>query len=117
MDGRVAVHLKRPRRGVSRLLFEPVAFIARLAALLPMKNCHQIRYFGVYATATPLRRLVLPEPPEPTRTRPVAPERPARMKHADLLMRSFNLIIDYTQYRRCGTPGAHHPPVPPALGP
>ena len=89
VDGRVAIQLKRPRRGVTRFLFEPIAFIARLAALIPPRKSHQTRYFGVYAAASPLRSLVLPEPPEPTPTRPVAPKRPQRMRHADLLMRVF----------------------------
>lgn len=35
-DGRIALDLKRPRRGVRSFVFEPVALLARIAALVPM---------------------------------------------------------------------------------
>jgi len=99
VDGRVVCHLKRPRgarkgrRGATRLLMEPIAFIARLAALIPAPKTNLVRYFGVYAPGSPLRHRVLPKPPDPTKTRPIAPPRPARMSHADLLMRVFHVDI------------------------
>ena len=90
VDGRVSFDLKRPRRGTTRLLFEPLAFIARMAALIPRPGSNQTRFFGIYGTASLLRRYVLPTPPEPTPERPVAPERPRRMLRADLLRRVFD---------------------------
>ena len=84
VDGRVSFELKRPRHGTTRLLFEPLAFIARMAALIPRPGSNQIRFFGVSASAAPLRRFVLPSPPEATPARPVAPERPRRMLHRQM---------------------------------
>jgi hypothetical protein len=77
--------LKRPRRGVTEFLFDPVAFLARIASLIPRPMSNQIRTFGFYSAASSLREYVLAVPPDATPTRPVAPERPKRMAWADLL--------------------------------
>ena len=93
-DGRVEVALKRTRRnGVSRLIFEPLAFVARLAALVPPPGRHGVRYYGCLSSASPLRRRAVPDPPDPTPTRPTAPARPQRMPWAALLQRTFHLDI------------------------
>lgn len=90
-DGRVAFTLKRMwKGGVRELVFSPVAFIARLAALIAPPYFHMTRYFGVFATASPMRALVVPKsPPRRQRPCPAAPRRPARMPWADLLSRVF----------------------------
>jgi hypothetical protein len=93
MDGRVAFKLKRPRRTATEFVFEPLAFIARLAALIPRPMENQVRYFGVYSPASPDRKAILPKPPQISPSRPLAPERPKRMAHADLLKRVFVLDI------------------------
>jgi hypothetical protein len=82
-DGRVSLRLKRPRRGVRRFVFEPPAFIARMAALIPRPMTHQVLYFGALSAASPLRPHILPTPPPPTSSRPTAPARPKRMSHAE----------------------------------
>jgi hypothetical protein len=75
--------LKRPRHGVTEFLPEPVALLARIASLIPRAMTNQIKDFGVYSAASPLRETVLPVPPDAAPTRPVAPERPKRMTWAD----------------------------------
>jgi hypothetical protein len=93
IDDTVVFKLKRPRRGVTEFLFKPVAFLARISALIPRPMSNQIRYFGVYSAASSLREYVLPVPPDATPTRPAAPERPKRMSWADLLQRVFLVDI------------------------
>jgi len=92
-DDRIELTLKRPRRGgVRRFLFEPVAFVARLAALIPRPGTHAVRYYGCLSSGSPNRRFVVPVPPQPTPARPTAPARPARMSWKDLMRRVF--LID-----------------------
>ena len=60
-----------------------------MAALLPRPGSNQIRFFGIYAPAASLRSAFLPTLSEPTPSRPVAPERPKRLRRADLIRRVF----------------------------
>ena len=51
-DGRVVLALRKPwpkAGGVSMLCFEPLAFLRRLAPLIPPPFAHLIRYFGLFA--------------------------------------------------------------------
>ena len=51
-DGRVRLDLKRPwpnADGATSLIFEPVEFLRRLAALIPPPFAHLIRYHGLFA--------------------------------------------------------------------
>ena len=75
------------------MIFEPLAFIARLAALIPRPKAHMRRFYGSsFASAHCWRSRSVPQPPCPDKTgRPVAPKRPARMKWADLLKRVFDI--------------------------
>ena len=93
--------MKRPRaNGVRALHFEPVAFLARLAALIPRTRSHTLRFYGVLASRHHLRARVVPVPPCPKRPRPPsAPKRPGRMGWADLLARVW--VIDVL---RCPRP-------------
>lgn len=53
-DGLVVHELKRPfRDGTTEILFEPLDFLARLAALVPRPRSHLIRYHGVLAPVCP----------------------------------------------------------------
>ncbi len=92
-DGRVAFALKRPRRGVTEYLFDPLSFLARVAALVARPGQNQVLYFGALAPGSPIRSAVLPVPPDPTENRPVAPSRPGRMSHCDLLRRVFSVDL------------------------
>ena len=103
-DGRVELRLKRARaNGVRALHFHPVAFLARLAALLPPRRTHTLRFYGVFASHHRLRARVVPAPPCPKRTRrPCAPKRPARMGWADLLARVWKIDVLRCPRPACG---------------
>ena len=95
-------YLKRARRnGVNAFVFEGVNFIARLAALIPPPGMNLRLFFGVFAARHPLRRRIVPVPPDPKKTGvPTAPPRPARMCWADLLKRVF--AVDVLKCQDCG---------------
>ena len=53
-DGLVVYALKHPfRDGTTHVLFEPLDFIARLAALVPRPRTHLVRYHGLFAPVCP----------------------------------------------------------------
>lgn len=59
--GKVVYTLKTPYRdGTTQVAFEPVDFIARLAALAPKPRVNLTRYHGVLAPNHRWRRLVTP---------------------------------------------------------
>jgi hypothetical protein len=91
-NGNVVVDLKRTwARGTVAVEYTPLAFIARLAALVPPPRFVGARALGVIAPRARLRPLVLPIPPPDTPERPVAPPRPARLVWAELMKRVFSL--------------------------
>lgn len=113
-DGRIEFALKRVwKGGVRSLVFAPEAFIARMAALIPLPKTHMRRFFGVFAAAHSLRSRIVPRPPSPKSTaKPVAPKRPARMSWADLLTRTWNidaLRCSYCQGRLRVISAVHDP--------
>jgi len=90
--------------GETHLVLPPVAFLRRLAALLPPPRAHLVRYFGVFAPNARVRPRVVPAPPPPAAPTeaascPVAPEpvRPRRPRHpipwAELLKRTFQTDV------------------------
>ena len=94
-DGRIVLKLKRPRRGVTELVFEPVNFVARLAALVAPPRWPMVRFWGALSPASPIRAAAIPPPPDPKKTkRPIAPKRPQRMRRDELLERVF--LVDAT---------------------
>ena len=111
-DGRLAYRMKRPSpTGQTHLLLAPVAFLRRLAALVPPPRANLVRYFGVFAPNARVRPRVVPAPPpsaplaeaascsltpEPLRHRP--PRRP--IPWAELLKRTFQ--TDVLACPRCG---------------
>ena len=59
-DGRVAYELRRPRRnGSTHLVLEPLAFIARIAALVPPPRYPLQRHSGVFAPRSSWRAAVV----------------------------------------------------------
>ena len=94
-DGKVVFKLKRAfRNGVSELVFEPLAFLARLAALVAPPRFNLTRFFGCFSSGSLFRPLVVPIPPSENETeRPVAPKRPAAMGWAQLLKRVWELDV------------------------
>ncbi len=60
-DGRVRYSLKTPwRDGTTHVVFEPLDFIARLAALIPRPGVNLTRYHGIFAPNSRWRALVTP---------------------------------------------------------
>ncbi len=60
-QGRVRYALKTPYRdGATHVVFEPLDFIARLAALVPTPRVHLTRYHGVFAPHSRWRALITP---------------------------------------------------------
>ena len=103
-DGLMVYQLKHPfRDGTTHVLFEPLDFLARLAALVPRPRTHLIRFHGLLAPNARHRRLVVPAPTSapagdegeltgvPTR---------AQMTWAQRLRRVFDL--DVSRCSRCG---------------
>ena len=62
-DGRVAFELRHARwDGATHVVFTEEGVVRRLAALVPPKGRHVVRYFGVLSSASRLRPLVVPVP-------------------------------------------------------
>ena len=60
-NGNVRYQLKTPYRdGTTHVIFEPLDFIARLAALVPKPRVNLTRYHGVFAPNSRHRALVTP---------------------------------------------------------
>ena len=77
-DGRLALRLKtRWRDGTTHIVFEPLEFMAKLAALVPAPRTHLVRYHGVLAPCASRRRLVVPAAKDPTEDSGLAPSREA----------------------------------------
>jgi hypothetical protein len=99
--GNVRYQLKTPYRdGTTHVIFEPLDFIARLAALVPKPRVNLTRFHGVFAPNSKHRAMVTParrgkgnkakvsdEPPTPA-------ERRASMTWAQRLKRVFNIDIE-----------------------
>jgi hypothetical protein len=73
-DGRVAYALKNPYRdGSTHVVFEPLDFVAKLAALVPPSRFNLVRYHGVLAPAARIRAQVIPEGAAPDGVAPAHP--------------------------------------------
>lgn len=60
-QGRVRYTLKTPYRdGTTHVVFEPLDFLARLAALVPTPRVHLTRYHGVFAPHSRWRSQITP---------------------------------------------------------
>jgi len=103
-DGLVVYELKHPfSDGTTHVLFEPIDFIARLAALVPRPRAHLVRYHGLFAPNARHRHLIVPrqssrtnaESNDSTSAEPTAP-----MSWMARLNRVFG--IDVAACPRCG---------------
>ena len=55
-DGQILIQLKRPfQDGTHSVLLSPIAFLERLAALIPRPRRHLLTYHGALAPASPMR--------------------------------------------------------------
>ncbi|MEW6747826.1 MAG: transposase, partial [Planctomycetota bacterium] len=72
-DGRVALELRRPYSdGSTHVLFAPLTFIDKLAALIPPPYFNHVTYHGLLAPNAPDRAAVVPHtPPRPQRSCPL----------------------------------------------
>lgn len=100
-NGNIRYELKTPYRdGTTHVIFEPLDFIARLAALVPKPRVNLTRFHGVFAPNSKHRALVTPakrgkgkkanaseDPPTPA-------ERRASMTWAQRLKRVFTIDIE-----------------------
>ena len=100
-NGNIRYQLKTPYRdGTTHVIFEPLDFIARLAALVPKPRVNLTRFHGVFAPNSKHRALVTParrgkgnkargskDPPTPA-------ERRASMTWAQRLKRVFGIDIE-----------------------
>jgi hypothetical protein len=116
--GRVVYALRRHwRDGTSAVVFEPLDFIARLAALVPRPRAHLLTYHGVLAPAAAWRDHIVPgASAEKSASTPSAssgadcdghpsrkPVRPTRHPWADLMKRVFEfdvLVCPYCEGQR-----------------
>jgi len=118
----VVYRLRRAwRDGTSAIVFEPLVFLERLAALVPRPRAHLLTYHGVLAPAAQWRDQIVPGPRAPTESHhgstehnagcsgsgspdfPAAlsnPARTRRLRWADLLRRVF--AVDVLTCPDCG---------------
>ena len=112
-DGRIRLRLKTPwADGTRHLLFEPLEFLEKLAALIPRAHVNLVLYHGVLASHARWRpRVVLPEHSDPSPPglastpdasggSPPAPQpRPRHWAWAQLMRRAFG--VDVLACPRC----------------
>ncbi|MGH8864723.1 MAG: transposase [Burkholderiales bacterium] len=112
--GQVIYALKTPYRdGTTHVVFEPLDFLAKLAALVPRPRAHRVRYHGILAPHAKQRSQVIPsaggqrrrQRKEPLADRAVVATRRADMSTAPLswmerLKRVF--AIDLSVCPQCG---------------
>ena len=108
-NGNVRYQLKTPYRdGTTHVIFEPLDFIARLAALVPKPRVNLTRFHGVFAPNSKHRALVTPAKRGKGNKHTVTDEdqertpaeRRASMTWAQRLKRIFNIDIQTCQ--TCG---------------
>ena len=102
--GNVRYRLKTPYKdGTTHVIFEPLDFIARLAALVPKPRVNLTRFHGVFAPHSQHRAWVTPAgrgPGRAIRKTHSADERHTAMSWARRLKRVFRIDIETCD--RCG---------------
>jgi hypothetical protein len=112
-DGQIQYELKNPfSNGTTHILFSPLDFLSKLAALVPRPRHNLVRYHGVLAPNSKVRKLIIPKSrnavkeKENSRTNNKAEETRhvdelvAPLSWAQRLKRVFN--IEITLCPRCG---------------
>jgi hypothetical protein len=110
-DGHLKYRLKkRWRDGTTHVIFEPLEFIEKLAALVPPPQLNLVRYFGVLGASAGWRPLVIPAEPAVDDTAPSLSDHdknsrksgihPRRYGWAELLQRVF--LVDVLICPHCG---------------
>ena len=105
-DGRVVHELRRAwRDGTTHVVFEPMAFLERLAALVPPPRVHQQTYHGVLAPSSSWRDDIVPGESLPHHSDPsgagessgASARPPHRYLWSELMRRVFGVDV-----LRCG---------------
>ena len=110
-DGKIQYELKNPfRNGTTHMLFSPLDFLSKLAALVPRPRHNFVRYHGVFAPNAKLRKLIIPKSTKRVKGKvdsrkhksveEAASELIAPLSWAQRLKRVFN--IDITLCPLCG---------------
>ena len=112
-DGRLMYRLKKQwRDGTTKIIFEPLELMERLAALVPAPRFNLIRYSGVLAPSASWRRRIIPKEviteseivatgsTEENETVKDSQVRTRRYEWAELLKRVF--AVDVLKCDRCG---------------
>jgi hypothetical protein len=106
-DGRIALELKTPWfDGTTRILYEPLDFLAKLAALVPRPHKNLIIYHGVLSSHARLRARVVAYRREPSMAEPAAADGGAAMpkckrtQWAEVMRRAFG--YDLLNCPSCG---------------
>ena len=110
-DGKIQYELKNPfRNGTTHMLFSPLDFLSKLAALVPRPRHNLVRYHGVFAPNAKLRKLIIPKSTKRVKGKvdsrkhksveEAASELIAPLSWAQRLKRVFN--IDITLCPLCG---------------
>jgi hypothetical protein len=105
-DGKIQYELKNPfRDGTTHILFSPLDFLSKLAALVPRPRHNLVRYHGVFAPNARMRKLIVPTKRKKTKPKldqnecksiaesEVADELIAPLTWAQRLKRVFNIDI------------------------
>jgi len=101
--GEIGYTLKTPYRdGTTHVIFQPMDFIARLAAFVPPPRLNLTRFHGVFAPNSPWRARITParrgrgaKPTKPTRTEDRTPaEQRSAMRWAKRLKRVFQIDVE-----------------------
>ena len=108
-DGHLVYALERPwADGTTHLVFEPLEFLERLAALVPPPRAHLVLYHGVLSSHATWRAEAVPRAERPSQEPQVEAageedrvSRPRRLSWAALLRRVFGL--DVLVCARCGS--------------
>ena len=110
-DGQVVLQLRHPwADGTTHLVFQPSAFLERLAVLVPRPRVNLVLYHGVLAPRAAWRREIVPRAAVPTTSEPTgsdarpagtaAPAAARGWRWADLMRRAFDLEV--LACPRCG---------------
>ena len=107
-NGLISYRLKKPwTDGTTHVVFSPLEFMEKLAALVPPPRIHLTRFHGILAPHSKWRSFVVPEKPEemPSKDGDLdagadPPVKPKRMSWAKLLSRVF--AIDTESCDHCG---------------
>ncbi len=105
-EGGVVLTLKAPYRdGTTHIVMSPLAFLQRLAALVPRPRLHLIRFHGLLAPDAKLHSTIIPSRSVNAHAQPgerPQPSTPSPISWARLLKRVFD--IDLEQCPQCGSP-------------